>query len=195
MTRTQCYSPKHRRVITRISVVLGLAETCGNDQGTVYGEFKEKLERNRAGCYETKLPWKDNHPTLPTNEMGSRRRVEQLIKRLRCNESYNNYNNIIQGQLQQGGIEMAPKESSGEERSQSHTKESVNRWLRPRNSTYSLRCFYKGEHPAIIERLPPPRSSTADLNTLEHPRKCKIHPVLVTGDFQKGFLEIRIKEK
>lgn len=89
---------------------------------------------------------------------------------------------------------MAPKESSGEERSQSHTKESGNRWLRPRNSAYSLRCFCKVEHTAIIERLPPPRSFTAEL-TLEHARKCKIHPVLVTGDFQKAFLQIRIKEE
>ena len=127
LKRTLCYSPKRPRVITKISVVLGLADTRGNDQGTVYGEFKENLERNRAGCYKTKLPWKDNHPTLPTNEMGSRRRVEQLIKWLRRNESYKNYNNIIQDQLQQGVIKMAHKESSGEERSQSHTKEWVSK--------------------------------------------------------------------
>ena len=195
MKRTLCYSPKRPRVITKISVVLGLADTRGNDQGTVYGEFKEKLERNRAGCYETKLPWKDNHPTLPTNEMGSRRRVEQLIKWLRRNESYKNYNNIIQDQLQQGVIKMARNRAVNKGVSPTQRSESVNRWLRPRNSTYSLRCFYKGEHPAIIERLPPPRSSTADLNTLEHPRKCKIHPVLVICDFQTAFLQIRIKEE
>ena len=128
---------------------------------------------------QNKLPWKGNHSTLPTNEMGSRRRVEQFIKRLRCNESYNNYNNIIQDQLQQGVIKMAHKESSGEETSQFQTKDSVNR--KPRNSAYSLRCFCKGEHPAIIERLPPSRSSTAEL-TLQHPRaRFTLSSLLVTS--------------
>jgi hypothetical protein len=34
-------------------------------------EFKEQLRRNDAGWYEAKLPWKGNHPPLPTNEAGS----------------------------------------------------------------------------------------------------------------------------
>jgi len=50
--------------------VLGLANTHENDLQAVYEEFKEQLERNPAGWYETKLPWKGNHPTLPTNEAG-----------------------------------------------------------------------------------------------------------------------------
>ena len=54
--------------------VLGLADSHKNDQLEVYEEFKEQLERSPAGWYETKLPWKVNHPTLPTNEAGSKRR-------------------------------------------------------------------------------------------------------------------------
>ena len=36
--------------------VLGLADTHENVQQAVYVEFKEQLERNPAGWYETKLP-------------------------------------------------------------------------------------------------------------------------------------------
>ena len=61
--------------------VLGLADGHRNDQLEVYEEFKEQLERSPASSYETKLPWKVNHPTLPTNEAGSKRRLEQLIRK------------------------------------------------------------------------------------------------------------------
>jgi hypothetical protein len=36
--------------------VLGLADKPENDQETVYQEFKEQLQRNEAGWYESKLP-------------------------------------------------------------------------------------------------------------------------------------------
>ena len=51
--------------------VLGLADSSEDDQQTVYSEFNEQLRRNEAGWYETKLPWKGNHPFLPTNQVGS----------------------------------------------------------------------------------------------------------------------------
>ncbi|XP_028413673.1 uncharacterized protein LOC114536529 [Dendronephthya gigantea] len=62
--------------------VLGIADSAENDQLPVYQEFQEQLERSSEGWYETGLPWKPNHPPLPANEMGSKRRLENLVKRL-----------------------------------------------------------------------------------------------------------------
>ena len=62
--------------------VLGLEDSAENDQLPVYEEFQEQLERSPEGWYEARLPWKSNHPPLPTNEIGSRRRLENLLKRL-----------------------------------------------------------------------------------------------------------------
>ena len=67
--------------------ILGLADTPEN-QETVYEDFKERLERNSAGWYETNLPWKPNHEDLPTNEAGSKRRLDNLVKRLKRNGTY-----------------------------------------------------------------------------------------------------------
>ena len=50
--------------------ILGLADTAENDQRNVYKEFKEQLVRGPEGWYETGLPWRGNHPPLPTNETG-----------------------------------------------------------------------------------------------------------------------------
>jgi hypothetical protein len=95
--------------------VLGLAGSHENDQQEVYGEFKEQLERNDAGWYETKLPWKGNYPTLPSNERGSKGRLDQLIRKLGKNDQYSEYNDILQDQLQKGVIEIAPREPTGKE--------------------------------------------------------------------------------
>ena len=50
--------------------VLGLADSSESDQEGVYEDYKENLGRNRTGWCETNLPWKPNHPVLPTNENG-----------------------------------------------------------------------------------------------------------------------------
>ncbi len=88
--------------------VLGLADRNENDQKTVYYEFEEQLSRDQAGWYEATLPWKGNHPPLPTYENGSKRRLEQLVRKLERNGQYFEYNKIIQDQLNQGVIEPAP---------------------------------------------------------------------------------------
>ena len=90
--------------------VLGLADSSENNQSLVHMEFREQLERNPKGWYETRLPWKPNHPPLPTNEMGSRRRLENLVKRLKYSDHYHDYDAIIQHQLDERVIEVAPVE-------------------------------------------------------------------------------------
>ena len=60
--------------------VLGLEDKPDGDQSTVYDEFKEQLVRSKEGWYETKLPWKANHPELPNNKEGSLGRLNSLVK-------------------------------------------------------------------------------------------------------------------
>lgn len=66
--------------------VLGLADTSEHDEAMVYEEFKENLKRDPTGWYEANLPWKPNHPSLPSNEAGSRQRLNNLVKRLERND-------------------------------------------------------------------------------------------------------------
>ena len=94
--------------------VLGLTDTHENDQLEVYEEFREQLEWIPTSWYETKLPWKANHPTLLTNKAGSERTLEQLIWKLEWNGQYKKYNSIIQEQLQ-GVITAAPEAAAGKE--------------------------------------------------------------------------------
>ena len=95
--------------------VPGLAENHTNDQIEVYEELKEQLERGPAGWFETKLPWKVNHLTLQTNKAGSKRSVVQLIRKLERKGQYEEYDSIIQEQLQEGVVEPAPEVATGRE--------------------------------------------------------------------------------
>ena len=75
-------------------------------------EFKEQLTRNPAGWYETGLPWRGNHATLPNNKQGSLRRLNHLTKRLQRDELTTDYDSIIREQLSEGIVERAPEVSS-----------------------------------------------------------------------------------
>ena len=58
--------------------IWGLADCPENDQNDVYREFKEQLQRSEDGWYEIGLPWRGNHPPLPTNYNNSLQRLEGL---------------------------------------------------------------------------------------------------------------------
>ena len=72
---------------------------------SVYENFTEdiKFEDNR---YTVKLPFKQDHPTIPHNYYLSLKRLNSLRIRLDINkELLQNYDNVIKEQLQLGIIE------------------------------------------------------------------------------------------
>ena len=170
--------------------VLGLADRNENDQLTVYQEFKEQLQRNEVSWYETKLPWRENHPPLPTNEAGSKRRLEQLVRKLERTNQYKEYD-IIQGQLQQGVIEAAPKEPTRKEFYIPHKgvsrKDAESTKLR---IVYDASARESNNQPSLNDCLHPgPQLQNLLWDVLV---RARFYPILLTGDRKKAFLQIRI---
>ena len=95
--------------------ILGLSDTAEHDQSEVYREFKEQLQRSPEGWYTTSLPWKGNHPPLPTNEKGSLRRLTSLQNRLLKKGLFEQYDAIIEDQKVQGIVEEAPSKPENRE--------------------------------------------------------------------------------
>ena len=124
--------------------VLGLADTTENDQNVVYEDFKEQLTRDPDGWYETDMPWKANHPNLLTNELGSRRRLDSLVKKLTREGNYERYDDIIREQLDQGIIERAPVEASGKEHYLPHKGVVKRSAQTPHETTHSFRRLSEG---------------------------------------------------
>ena len=95
--------------------VLGLEDAPSGDQSVVYAEFREQLRRSPDGWYEARLPWKGDHPPLPSNESGSLKRLGSLVQHLKKTGRLDEYDAIIQDQLREGIVEEADMPASGKE--------------------------------------------------------------------------------
>jgi hypothetical protein len=95
--------------------VLGLQDSPTGDQGEIYKEFQEQLQRSPEGWYETSLPWKGNHPPLPNNKYGSMRRLDSLARKLERSDILERYDQVIKDQLEQGIVERAEEIPKGRE--------------------------------------------------------------------------------
>jgi hypothetical protein len=173
--------------------VLGLADSAEHDQGEVYKEFREQLQRSPDSWYTTGLPWKGNHPPLPKNEKGSLRRLTSLQNRLVKKGLFEQYNAIIEDQKEQGIVEEAPTKLENREFYIPH-KEVV----REGATSTKLRVVYDASARAIPD--------SPSLNDCLHPGpslqnhlwevlvRQRTHAVALAGDIKQAFLQIRIKE-
>ena len=83
---------------------------------TVYNKFKEQLNRLSEDRYETGLLWKSGKDNLESSKMESIVRLQNLVKRLNKDlELFAQYDNIIQEQLKEDIIEIAPNTLQGTE--------------------------------------------------------------------------------
>ena len=174
--------------------ILGLADSHEHDQKAVYDEFKEQLVRDEDGWYETGLPWRGNHPVLPSNKQESIRRLNSLNKKLERQGLTNEYDLIIRDQKEQGIIEDCPPEPIGREFYIPHKpvvgEEAASTKLRV---VYDASARANPNAPSLNECLyPGPALQNTLWNVLV--RQC-FYPVALFGDIQKAFLQIRIKEQ
>jgi hypothetical protein len=173
--------------------VLGLKDSSDNNQSFVLDEFTEQLTRSPEGWYETSLPWKPNHPSLPNNKQGSIKRLASLHRKLQKDELSEQYDSIIRDQLASGIIEEAPDIPHGKEfyiphkcvirKSAESTKMRIVYDASARDSSDAPTlndCLYTG--PALQNKL---------WDVLVQQRS---FPVLVSGDIKQAFLQIRVRE-
>ena len=174
--------------------VLGLSDTPTNDQRNVYAEFQEQLTRDEEGWYETGLPWRGNHPVLPNNKDGSLRRLASLNRKLKRQNLTPAYEEIIEEQRGAGVVEKADGPYVGGREFYIPHKPVV----RATAESTKLRIVYDASARAF--------DGAPSLNDCLHagpPLQNKLwsvlvrgrfNPVAVTGDLQKAFLQVRIRE-
>ena len=80
--------------------VLGVDENHLSHDENVYKKFKQQLERNEVGWYETGLVWTENKVPLNNNKSASLGCLKSLLKRLEQNsETFKAYDQVIRDQL------------------------------------------------------------------------------------------------
>lgn len=175
--------------------VLGLEDSADGDQGVVYKEFKEQLQRDDEGWYETGLLWKPNVHELTNNKSSSLARLTNTLNKLNRNpETLQQYHQKIDDQLKKGIVEVAPNEVEGPEFYLPHkpvireTAESTKLRIvydaSARTDTQSLSlndCLETG--PPLQNRL---------WNILA---RIRMQPIVLTADIKQAFHQIRIKRE
>ena len=74
----------------------------------MHEHFIKSIHLNKERRYETKLPFKENHPVLYDHFHLRVKRLEQLFKKLKNDkELLKKYNDVFADQLKQGIIEEA----------------------------------------------------------------------------------------
>ncbi|XP_028415550.1 uncharacterized protein LOC114538622 [Dendronephthya gigantea] len=84
-------------------------ETLGirDNEPTTESKFMEDISFN-GNQYEVKLPFREEHPLLPDNHVGSVKRLNSLLTRLKANPNLlQEYDNIIKDQIKSGVVEPA----------------------------------------------------------------------------------------
>ena len=174
--------------------VLGLEDKPEGDQLAVYQDFKDQLLQRTDGRYETYLPWKANHPDLPTNFAVAKARFNSLTRKLENQpEMYKAYDDVIRKQIQEGIVEIAPEKPENKEHYIPHkpvVKETA--------ETTKLRIVYDASakanytSPSLNECLeigPPLQRKILDILL-----RARFKPVFLAGDMKQAFLQIFIRE-
>ena len=173
--------------------VLGLEDKLNGYQSVVYEEFIEQLSRSPEGWYETGLPWKGDHPPLPSNKSGSLKRLGSLVQRLKKTGQLDDYDAIIQEQLHEGVIEEAEMPASGREFYIPHkavVRESAETTTRIVYDA-SARAYDSAPSLNDCQEVGPPLQNQLWKVLL----RGRFHAVALAGDIRKAFLQVRIREQ
>ena len=166
----------------------------------VYDKFRKKLGRNSEGYYETNLIWDESHSLLSDSKYRSIGRLNNLVKNLKRTNKLEAHDNIIQEQRANEIIEK------------------VNEIIEEVNETVSERVFYLPHRPVIRESAEITEirilydASAKACQTSTSLNECletgpllqnrlwdiiirsRFRPILLCGDIEKAFLQIRIRE-
>ena len=176
--------------------VLGLEENREGDNALIHQDFKEQLKRNDDGIYSTRMPWKPNHSLLPNNELQSIARLNKQTSRLKKDpQLMNDYHQILQTQLNEGILEEAPAEPTGERICYLPYRAVI----KPNRETTKIRLVYDAsakinqDSPLLNDCLHVGPSLTSLLQDLLIRQRLK--PIALLGDIKQAFHQIRVAEE
>jgi hypothetical protein len=95
--------------------VLGIEDRGEGNDSTVLTEFKENIVVNSEGKYEVQVPWIPGAEIVNSNEQPSRKRLENVERKLSHNNKLEaEYRKIVTDQLEMGVVEKVPDTPSGD---------------------------------------------------------------------------------
>ena len=95
--------------------VLGVENSEEDDQLDMCREYRKNAKRDKTGRNEDNVPWIPGISLTSTKEGASRKRLDNVERKLRQNPKLEKeYSNIVKEQLEAGIIERAPEKPTEE---------------------------------------------------------------------------------
>ena len=189
--------------------VLGVKDEHTNRDEKIYDEFQKQLRRSDEGWYETNLVWKEKHPPLNDNKSGSLGRLNNLLRNLSRNNQLETYDDIIREQQKAGIVEKVDTR----EQKKAGIVETVDRNANCQNKEFYMphkavirESAQTKKVPIVYDASAKPNSNSASLNVCLETGpslqnllwdiivRSRFRPILLCGDIEKAFLQIRIRE-
>jgi hypothetical protein len=171
---------------------LGIME----DEPSVHETFLQHIKFN-GERYQVSLPWKEAHPTLPTNYDLCLKRLNGVLRKLKNDPHLlNEYERIISDQLKKGIVEPVIETTPVEGKLIHYLPHHG--VVRQDKATSKLRIVYDASakvqgHPSLNDCLHTgPNFGQSIFDIL---LRFRVHQVILTGDIEKAFLMIAIEER
>ena len=172
---------------------IGIKDPVTQDESRCdFEHFRDSYIEKRQNQYVAKLPWKNDHPPLPTNYQTSEIRTRRMVQRL-PQDTLAVYDRIIREQEARGFIEHV----SDDDRSSGHYL--PHHGVKKDSATTPIRvvfdCSSKAstQDPSLndcLEKGPPLLNELAGILL-----RFRIHAIAYISDIEKAFLHIGLHEK
>ena len=172
--------------------VLGLADVDDN-KDSFHKDFKDRLRRLEDGTYSTRLPWKHDHPQLPSNKGLTLARLGSTTRKLERMKRLEEYHTVMEEQLAQGIIKLVPEPITGKVIHYIPNQPVIRDEAECTKMRIVYDCSAKKDLqlPSLNDCLeigPPLQPMIFDILL-----RNKMNKYCVTGDIRKAFLQIKIE--
>ncbi|XP_053378634.1 uncharacterized protein LOC123538185 [Mercenaria mercenaria] len=174
---------------------MGIADSTDDEKITDCLEnYQQNAIQYSNGRYTAQLPWKQDHPPLPTNYQITKRRTENTIRRLSAEpEILQKYGEIIAEQERRGFIEKVDEDSQTTRVHYiPHHPVKKDSSTTPIRIVYDCSCRKSRDEPSLndcLESTPPILNDLTSLLT-----RFRYNRYAVTTDIEKAFLHVGLHE-
>ena len=142
------------------------------------------------GKYTAKLPWKNDHPSLPTNFNICDKRTRSMAKRL-SDDQRQIYDQVLSDHLSRGFIEPVPHDDHTRGHYIPHHAVHKESPTTPIRIVYDCSCK-QGDNPSLNDCLE--IGPTLINNLVEILLRFRLHTIAFTSDIEKAFLNVKLDE-
>lgn len=159
-------------------------------------DYQKSSISHRDGKYHAKLPWKDEHDTLPTNETVARRRTLSVVNRLRKDpDALQMYGEIIADQERRGFIEKVENREINEATVHyiPHHPVKKDSTTTPIRIVFDCSCKAYPEAPSLNDCLSETPPSLNEITSIL--LRFRSQRYACTTDIEKAFLNIGLEDE